>query len=71
MITDAEWSDLDNDGDIDIVIVGEYMPITILENVEGEFINNTSSFNLGNTNGWWNDLSVSDLDKSMQVFGTI
>lgn len=62
MITDASWADVDNDGDQDIVITGEYMPLTIMENNQGRFVNSTSKFGLDKTHGWWNTLSVSDLD---------
>jgi hypothetical protein len=62
MITDASWADIDNDGDKDIVITGEYMPLTIIENTDGSFMNSTKKFGLQKTNGWWNTLFVSDLD---------
>ena len=38
MVTDAKWIDIDNDKDIDLVVVGHWMPITIFENVNGNFI---------------------------------
>jgi hypothetical protein len=62
MITDASWADVDNDGDQDIVVAGEYMPLTIMENNQGRFVNSTSKFGLDKSHGWWNTLSVSDLD---------
>jgi hypothetical protein len=62
MITDAKWVDIDNDNDYDLIIVGEYMPITIFENNNGKFENKTDAYGLSKTNGWWNTVAVSDLD---------
>jgi enediyne biosynthesis protein E4 len=62
MITDAKWVDIDNDNDYDLIIVGEYMPITVFENENGIFKNKTSEYGLDKTNGWWNTVAVADLD---------
>ena len=37
MVTDAVFSDIDNDGDEDLLIVGEWMEIKVLENDNGVF----------------------------------
>ena len=34
MVTSSLWSDFDNDGQIDLIVVGEWMPITFYENRE-------------------------------------
>ncbi|NJN26040.1 MAG: VCBS repeat-containing protein [Cyclobacteriaceae bacterium] len=62
MITDAAWADIDGDSDDDIIIVGEYMPLTIMVNEDGKFVNKTNDFRLDTTNGWWNTLTIDDLD---------
>ncbi|MEP7268057.1 MAG: VCBS repeat-containing protein [Saprospiraceae bacterium] len=61
MITDAKTFDFDNDGDQDIAVCGEFMPIYILENKNG-ILYPTSFKGLTNTEGLWNTLEVSDLD---------
>ncbi|MBD0825437.1 VCBS repeat-containing protein [Aestuariibaculum marinum] len=67
MVTSAEWNDLNNDGTIDLLISGEWMPITALLNNNGTFEINNSSKEIG----WWNHVTVADLkgDGSKQIIG--
>lgn len=62
MITDARWVDIDHDQDQDLVLCGEYMPVTVFENNHGSLENKTAKWGLAQTNGWWNALEVADLD---------
>lgn len=67
MVTDSEWADLNNDGLLDLVIVGDWMPVTILINQgDSKFLNETKSLGLENTNGMWNTVAVTDIDANGQ-----
>jgi len=61
MVTSALWDDIDSDGDEDLIIVGEMMPITIYEN-EGARLNSVSSKSLELTAGFWNVIKSGDFD---------
>lgn len=61
MITDAIWSDYDLDNDMDLIVVGEWMPITILQNKEGTFTK-VEAPGLHKT-GFWNSIISGDFDK--------
>lgn len=61
MITDAIWKDVDNDQLIDLVLVGEYMPITIFLNKEKNFSKLNSS-GLEDFYGWWESIASADFD---------
>jgi hypothetical protein len=64
MVTDAVWLDLNKDRRLDLIVVGEWMPVTILiQNDSGVFQNHTLDYNLQNTNGWWNTISAHDFDQ--------
>ncbi len=62
MVTDAGWLDIDQDQDLDLVIVGEWMPVTVLRNDDGMLTNATSVSGFARTNGLWNCIEVADLD---------
>ena len=62
MVTDARFADVDADRDLDLVLVGEWMPVTILENNGGAFKNITASTTLKGSEGWWYSVEVDDLD---------
>lgn len=63
MITDSKWVDLENDGNIELVIVGDWMPITILSyNGSDKFENKTQQFGLDKTNGMWNVIKIADVN---------
>ena len=60
MITDALFEDIDFDGNLDLILVGEYMGITIFKN-EGTQLNPIKS-SLSDEKGWWNKIYVTDLN---------
>jgi hypothetical protein len=62
MITDAVWTDFDGDGRLDLVTVGEWMPIQFFHNTGKQFTNVTAHTGLPPTRGWWFSLAVGDFD---------
>jgi enediyne biosynthesis protein E4 len=62
MVTDAVWMDYDKDGDSDLVLVGEWMNISILRNDNGIFSDATNIAGMGETSGWWNCIKADDID---------
>ena len=62
MVTDADFIDYDNDGDLDLVLVGEWMPISVFENKNKHFVDVTTKLGFANTRGWWQSLAHGDFD---------
>lgn len=67
MVTSASWTDFDNDGWLDLIIVGEWMPITILRNNQGTFENVSKKMKMENTVGWWFSIKEGDFDKDGDI----
>ncbi|MBI3220591.1 MAG: VCBS repeat-containing protein [Bacteroidetes bacterium] len=63
MITDVSIGDFDKDGWQDILLVGDWMPITALKNDNGIFADHSRQFKLNGTEGWWHDVETADLNK--------
>jgi hypothetical protein len=61
-VTNAVWTDLDSDGWPDLVVVGEWMPVTVFMNQAGRLVNRTDALGLGHTSGWWTSICVADIN---------
>ena len=66
MITDALWTDYNQDGKLDLAIVGEFMPITFFTNDGAKFVRLPSS-GMDQFTGWWNSLTGGDFDNDGDV----
>jgi len=63
MVTAARWNDLDGDGNDELLLAGAWMPIRIFHReAGGAFTEISEKSGFARTNGWWNILSVTDLD---------
>ena len=62
LLSDALWTDYDLDGWVDLMLAGEWMPLTILQNREG-YLTHVSSTGLEQYSGWWNSLAGADIDQ--------
>ena len=62
LINDLITADIDKDGSDEIIAACEWGPIRIYRNNKGTIEEETSKWGLSNHKGWWNSLSVADLD---------
>ncbi|MBT6005135.1 MAG: VCBS repeat-containing protein, partial [Prolixibacteraceae bacterium] len=67
MIRDMLWEDVDGDGDKDIILAGDWMPLKIFINESGNFKEKTNAFGTDKTSGWWNSLVAGDFDNDGDV----
>ncbi|MEL7003026.1 MAG: VCBS repeat-containing protein, partial [Bacteroidota bacterium] len=72
MIKDVQWADVNNDGWSDLMIVGDWMPITLFINNVGKLENsNIDIVNTQNqaisTEGWWRTIETGDLDNDGDI----
>lgn len=62
MVTDLTWADIDGDNQQELVVVGEWMPVSVFKMNNGQLENVTERYGLSNTNGLWFRTAVADLD---------
>jgi len=66
MVTDALWVDVDGDGRLDLVVVGEWMPITVFHNTGTTLVRQpTKGFE--HSAGWWNRIIAGDFNGDGRV----
>lgn len=64
LVTSAIWSDVNNDDWTDLIVVGEWMPVTIFINEKGKSFNRLT---LENSAGWWNSITGGDFDNDGDI----
>ena len=60
LVCDALFTDFDDDGETDLVLIGEWMPITFLKNLNGKFKNVTGRTGISDKQGWWTSIVAGD-----------
>ena len=66
MVTDALWTDFNQDGKIDLIIVGEFMPVTFFRN-EGINFTKLKTTGIDTQKGWWNSITSGDYDRDGDI----
>lgn len=62
MITDALWHDFNQDGQPDLLLVGEWMPPKFLINENGVLTDRTANYIQKDLSGLWRSVSLFDID---------
>ena len=62
MVSDAIFTDYDQDNDLDLLVVGEWMAPTFFNNNKGTFTKAENITGLENTEGWWFSATAADFD---------
>ncbi len=62
MVTASAWIDVNNDQRPDLIVTGEWMPVTVLINENGKLTDRTAAYFERSYYGWWNTLLVQDLN---------
>ncbi len=67
LVCDAIWTDFDNDGWQDIVLAGEWMPVTFIKNDKGFFKNVSAATGINEQLGIWNSIAPADYDNDGDI----
>lgn len=62
MVTDAVFTDINNDGNTDLMVVGEWMEIKLFINIDGKFLDRSLEYGLKDSRGIWWSITAGDLD---------
>ena len=62
MVTSAIWTDFNSDSWLDLIVVGEWMPVRIFQNEKGKLIERKDFAALEKSNGWWCSIFPADID---------
>ncbi|MEM6803925.1 MAG: VCBS repeat-containing protein [Bacteroidota bacterium] len=63
MVNDAAWEDIDMDGDLDLIVTGEWLGIEVFINEQGQLQRSEEFPSLSHMKGWWNQLHLADVDQ--------
>ncbi len=67
MVTSALWTDFNNDGHLDLIVVGDWMGIFFFENQNGKLKNVTSKSGIPGLSGFWNSINGADFDQDGDI----
>lgn len=62
MVTSAIWTDFNNDHNLDLIVVGELMKISVFQNDGKQLKDITEKAGLGQSSGMWNSITSGDFD---------
>ncbi len=62
LVSDALWTDFDNDGWVDLLVAAEWEPIKIFKNKAGKKLEELKNTGIQDYRGWWNSLAALDVD---------
>lgn len=67
LISDAIWTDFDNDGWTDLILAGEWMPLQFFKNDNGKLKDVTNQTGIDSEVGWWNSIVAGDFDNDGDI----
>ncbi len=62
MVTDAKWVDMNQDGNRELIVVGEWMAFQVWKMDQSKLVNQTAEYLGKEYKGWWNYIAVEDIN---------
>ena len=62
LTSQATWTDVNGDKDLDLVVVGQWMTPRVWRNTKGQFADVSSSLGFDGQEGWWYSVAAVDID---------
>ena len=67
LVTSALFTDVDGDGQADLLVAHEWGPVKLYHNSSGTFTDQTKAAGLAPFTGWWNSLASADFDRDGDI----
>ncbi len=67
MVSDALWTDYNQDGKVDLLLAAEWQPLRFFKNTGKGFADETEKTGISKQTGWWNSLAAGDFDQDGDI----